>query len=71
MKKENEFIKSGYLLYCDGSQCKQCLDAWICRQRRGLDEKDIKEICENIERKLMRNLPQNLRAILKKMKEQA
>lgn len=25
MKKETEVGKIGYLLYCDGTQCKRCL----------------------------------------------
>lgn len=62
MKKENEGVKSGYLLFCDGTKCKQCLDAFTCRElRRGLDEKDIQDICDNMEMKIMRALPQNMR----------
>lgn len=61
MKKETEVGKIGYLLYCDGTQCKRCLNAFVCRQLRGLDEKDIQEICDNTEAKIMRALPQNMR----------
>ena len=69
MKKETEVGKIEYLLYCDGTQCKRCSDAFRCRLFRGLDEKDIQEICDNTEMKIMRALPQNMRdiaAVLKK-----
>ena len=68
MKKENEGVKSGYLLYCDGTQCKRCLNTFICRELRGLNEKDIQEICDNLEMKIMRALPQNMRDLAAKFK---
>lgn len=68
MKYENEAVKSGYLLFCDGTKCKQCLDAFICRELRGLDEKDIQDICDNMEMKIMRALPQNIRDFAAKYK---
>ena len=61
-------MSAGTFGFWDGTQCKRCLDAFVCRQFRGLDEKDIQDICDNLEMKIMRALPQNMRDLAAKFK---